>query len=252
MSSILKLIKHIIKMKAIILAAGLGTRLKNITENKPKALIEVNGKTMLEIAILNLKNQGINNFLINIHHLGNSIIDFLAYNNNFGVNITISDERNHLLDTGGAILKAKKFISGNEPVLVHNVDIISDVNFSNLVEFHRKSESVATLCVRKRNTQRLLLFNNELYLIGWANINKKEFRWVEKSYSEYDMYAFSGIYVISPKFVDLITHTDRFSIIDSWLEIAKKNILTGYLDTSKRWYDLGTTEKINFAEKALK
>ena len=185
-----------------------------------------------------------------IMHLGTA--SALAYNNNFGVNITISDERNHLLDTGGAILKAKKFISGNEPVLVHNVDIISDVNFSNLVEFHRKSESVATLCVRKRNTQRLLLFNNELYLIGWANINKKEFRWVEKSYSEYDMYAFSGIYVISPKFVDLITHTDRFSIIDSWLEIAKKNILTGYLDTSKRWYDLGTTEKINFAEKALK
>lgn len=237
-------------MKAIILAAGLGTRLKKITQNKPKALVEVNGKTMLEIAILNLKAQGFNNFLINIHHMGNLIIDFLAYNNNFGVNITISDERHCLLDTGGAILKAKQFINGKEPVLVHNVDIISDVNIKNLMENHRKSDRVATLCVRKRDTQRLLLFNNSLHLIGWVNIKKKEFRWVDKSHSEYDKYAFSGIYVISPKFVDLITQTGKFSIIDAWLEIAKKNIISGYIDISKQWHDLGTPEKINFAENS--
>lgn len=237
-------------MKAIILAAGLGTRLKNITQNKPKALVEVNGKTMLEIVILNLKARGFNNLLINIHHKGNLIIDFLANNNNFGVNITISDERQSILDTGGAILKAKNFIEGNQPVLVHNVDIISDVNIKSLMEHHRKSNSIATLCVRKRNTQRLLLFNNSLHLIGWVNIKKKEFRWVKKSHSNYDMFAFSGIYVISPKFTELITQTGKFSIIDSWLDIAKKNILSAYIDTSKQWSDLGTIEKINFVENS--
>ena len=235
-------------MKAIILAAGLGTRLKNITQNKPKALVEVNGRTMLEIAILNLKAHGFNNFLINIHHMGNSIIDFLACNNNFGVNITISDERQCILDTGGAILKAKDFIVGEEPVLIHNVDIISNVNIRDLMQQHRKSRSIATLCVRKRDTERFLLFNKDLQLIGWVNIKNNEFRWVGESQSEYGMYAFSGIYVISPKFVDSITHTGKFSIIDSWLEIAKENTLSGYIDTSKQWHDLGTIEKIKFAE----
>lgn len=235
-------------MKAIILAAGLGTRLKYITQNKPKALVEVRGKTMLEIAILNLKAQGINNFLINIHHYGNSIIDFLTYNNNFGVNITISDERKRILDTGGAILKAKEFIVGKEPVLVHNVDIISDVNIKDLLLTHKKSKSIATLCVRKRDTERFLLFNKDLSLIGWVNIKKNEFRWIGGSQSDYDMYAFSGIYVISPKFVNLMTHVGKFSIIDSWLEIAKNNPISGYIDSSKRWYDLGTIEKIKFAE----
>lgn len=237
-------------MKAIILAAGLGTRLKNITQNIPKALVEVNGKTMLEIAILNLKNQGFNNFLINIHHQGKSIIDFLSSKNNFGVNIIISDERDRLLDTGGAIFKAKKFIAGNEPVLVHNVDVISDVSIPSLFEYHKKNDAVATLCVRKRETQRFLLFNNSNNLIGWTNVKKKEFKWVDKSYSKYHYYAFSGIYVISPKFVELIKQTGKFSIIDSWLEIANNNIINAYVDISNQWHDLGTIEKINIAEKS--
>jgi|FLOH01.1.fsa_nt_gi N-acetyl-alpha-D-muramate 1-phosphate uridylyltransferase len=237
-------------MKAIILAAGLGTRLKKITQDMPKALVEVNGKTMLEIAILNLKNQGFNHFLINIHHEGKSIIDFLASKNNFGVNIIISDEREQLLDTGGAILKAKEFIAGNEPVLVHNVDVISDVNISKLFNYHKNNNAVATLCVRKRETQRFLLFNNSNNLIGWTNLRNKEFKWVNKSYSEYYSYAFSGIYVISPKFVDLIKQTGKFSIIDSWLEIANTNIINAYVDTANQWHDLGTIEKIIIAEKS--
>ncbi len=235
-------------MKAIILAAGLGTRLKEITQNIPKALVEVNGKTMLEIALLNLKKQGINNFLINIHHHGKSIIDFLATNNNFGVDITISDERNQLLDTGGAILKAKDFIKGYEPILVHNVDVISDVKIQSLIEYHNTNDSVVTLCVRKRETQRLLLFNKSLFLIGWVNLKTNEFKWVDKSYLNYSKYAFSGIYVISPRFVDLIQQSGKFSIIDTWLEMAMNNILKGYIDTSKQWHDLGTLEKIKIAE----
>jgi len=238
-------------MKAIILAAGLGSRLKKLTQDKPKALIEVNGITMLESVIMKLKNQGITEFLINIHYLGQNIIDFLSNNNNFGVNITISDERQKLLDTGGAILKARHFISGNEPVLVHNVDIISDVNFNELLNNHNDSNCVATLCVRKRDSGRGLLFNNRMHLVGWTNIEKHEFRWVNKKHINYDTFAFSGIYMIAPEFADLITQTGKFSIIDTWLEIAKKNTISGYVDTSIVWHDLGTVEKINIAENKI-
>jgi len=235
-------------MKAIILAAGLGSRLKNITSNKPKALVEVNGKTMLELVIQNLKKQGVTDFLINIHHFGESIIEFLAINNNFGTNITISDERNQLLDTGGAILKAQNFILGNEPVLVHNVDIISDVNITDLLNYHKKNGSIATLCVRKRDSSRGLLFSKNMHLVGWTNIAKNEFKWVNKVYNNYSLFAFSGIYMISPRFVEEIKQSGKFSIIDTWLKVAKNNFISGFIDSSNTWHDLGTIEKINQAE----
>jgi len=235
-------------MKAIILAAGLGSRLNTITSNKPKALVEVNGKTMLELVIQNLKKQGITNFLINIHHFGESIIDYLLENKNFGVSITISDESDQLLDTGGAILKAQNFISGNEPVLVHNVDIISDVKITDLLKFHVKTGSIATLCVRKRESGRGLLFNSEMHLVGWTSIEKNEFKWVNKIYDEYNLFAFSGIYMISPKFVEEIKQKGKFSIIDTWLKVAKSNYISGFIDSSETWHDLGTAEKINLAE----
>ena len=239
-------------MKAIILAAGLGSRLKRLTKDKPKALIEVNGIAMLESVIMKLKNQGITEFLINIHYLGQNIIDFLSNNNNFGVNITISDERKQLLDTGGAILKAHSFITGNEPILVHNVDIISDVNIKELLNYHNNNNCVATLCVRKRDSGRGLLFNKKMHLVGWTNIEKQEYSWVNKKLINYNTFAFSGIYVIAPEFADLITQTGKFSIIDTWLEMAKKNTISGYLDRSLTWHDLGTVEKINLAENDYK
>ena len=231
-------------MKAIILAAGLGSRLKNITSNKPKALVEVNGKTMLELVIQNLKKQGVTNFLINIHHFGESIISYLSENNNFGVSITISDERNQLLDTGGAILKAQYFIEGKEPVLVHNVDIISDVKITDLLNYHTKTRSIATLCVRKRDSGRGLLFNENMHLVGWTNVAKHEFKWVIKTYDYYNLFAFSGIYIISPKFIEEIKQRGKFSIIDTWLQVAKNNSISGFIDSSDTWHDLGTIEKI--------
>ncbi|NQU33951.1 MAG: NTP transferase domain-containing protein [Bacteroidetes bacterium] len=238
-------------MKAIILAAGLGSRLKHVTHDKPKALVEVGGITMLESVILKLKSQGINELLINIHHFGQSIIDFLDTRNNFGVNITISDERDLLMDTGGAILKAKKFILGNEPVLVHNVDVISNVNIKELLALHTERKSMATLCVRRRDSQRGLLFNNNNLLIGWTNLGDKKYRWVNHSYTDYSLFAFSGIYLINPDFVDHITQTGVFSIIDTWLDIAKNHPISGYIDTSSIWHDLGTMDKICDAEKKL-
>ena len=235
-------------MKAIILAAGLGSRLGKLTADKPKALIEVNGKTILESVIQNLKQQGVNNFLINIHHLGQSIINYLNDNDNFGVDITISDEREQLLNTGGAILKARNFIKGDEPVLVHNVDIISTIDIQRLLGYHKKTNSMATLCVRKRKSGRGLLFNKNMQLTGWTNVEEHEFKWVNDDHDNYNMYAFSGVYMIAPEFVDLITQTGNFSIIDTWLEIAENNKISGYIDKSDTWHDLGTIEKINIAE----
>jgi len=236
-------------MKAIILAAGLGSRLKSITKRMPKALVEVNGKTMLEHTIITLKEQGIVDFLINIHHFGQDIIDFVKHNNNFGVNISISDERGKLLDTGGAILKAHDFITGIEPVLVHNVDIVSSVSITDLYNFHTKSNSIATLCVRERESGRGLLFNTNMQLVGWTNTEKNLFRWVDNHLPDYKLFAFSGVYIISPNFTSKIKLTGSFSIIDAWLNMAKNDAISGYIDTSKIWHDLGTFEKIRNAEK---
>ncbi len=236
-------------MKAIILAAGLGTRLKNITSCMPKALVPVNGKTMLEIVIQNLKSQGITKFLINIHHFGDDIIKYLNTNKNFGVSITISDERNQLLDTGGAILKAHNFVEGNEPILVHNVDIISNLIISKLLKYHTDNNNVATLCVRNRSSNRGLLFNNKMHLVGWTNVKNNEFRWVDNKCKNYHMFAFSGIYIISPEFTTLISQSGTFSIIDTWLDLAKNNTVAGYVDESDLWHDLGTAQKIELAER---
>lgn len=239
-------------MKAIILAAGLGSRLNNITKHKPKALVEVNGVTMLEIVISKLISYGVKDFLINIHHFSNDIEKFLERKNNFGVNITISDESKELLDTGGAILKAKEFIHGNEPILIHNVDIISDFDITNLLNTHIKDNSIATLCVRKRNSTRGLLFNEKSNLVGWTNISENKIRWVNKKFDDYNTLAYSGIYMINPLFVDLISQTGKFSIINTWLDIAKSHKIVGYIDESPTWHDLGTIEKINNAEKSIK
>lgn len=235
-------------MKAIILAAGLGSRLKNMTKDKPKALVEINGITMLEMVIQNLKSQGIVEFMINIHHLGQNIIDFLDANNNFDVQITISDERDKLLNTGGAILKATKFIDGNEPVLVHNVDILSDINYQQLFDYHSKNHNLVTLCVRKRDTNRMLLFDNYNNLKGWVNKKTGEQKWVDDSSNNYKQLAYSGIYIIRPEFPDHIKESGSFSIIDSWLEIAKNNTIKAFIDDSQVWHDLGTLERIKNAE----
>ena len=153
-------------MKAMIFAAGLGTRLKPLTDNTPKALIPINGKPMLEHVILKLKDAGFHQIAINIHRLGDQIIDFLAANNNFGVQIYLSDERDYLLDTGGGIKHAAAFLQGNEPFLIHNVDIMSNIDLRALYNHHLEMNPLATLLVSKRNTSRYLLFNKENKLCG--------------------------------------------------------------------------------------
>lgn len=156
-------------MKAMIFAAGTGSRLKPLTDHTPKALIPIGGKPMLEHVILKLKSSGFDQIVINLHHLGNQIVDFLEANNNFGVRIEISDESDYLLDTGGGIKKATSLLCGNEPFLIHNVDILSNVDLKKLYDTHVQTNPLATLLVSQRNTSRYLLFNKENRLCGWRN-----------------------------------------------------------------------------------
>ena len=187
-------------MKAMIFAAGLGTRLKPLTDHMPKALVPVAGRPMLEHVILKLKAAGFNELVINIHHFGEQILDFLRANQNFGLTIHISDERDCLLDTGGGIRKAEPFFRGNEPFLIHNVDILSDTDLKALYEYHRQSGNDATLLASRRKTIRYLLFDDEKRLCGWINKDTLQTKPEGFAYNpeHHHEYAFSGIHVISP------------------------------------------------------
>lgn len=239
----------------MIFAAGMGTRLKPLTDNVPKALLPVAGKPMLEHVILKLKAAGFNQIVINIHHFGDQILDFLAANHNFGVQIRISDERDYLLDTGGGIKKASAFLQGKEPFLVHNVDILSNVDLLKLYNSHLQTNALATLLVSRRKTSRYLLFNKEKKLCGWRNRETGEV----KSYypyfdpEQYDEYAFSGIHVISPKIFDWLDEwTGKFPIINFYLSICAKTSLLAYPAENLRLLDIGKPETYAQAEEWMR
>ena len=238
-------------MKAFILAAGLGTRLGELTKDKPKALVCVNGKPMLQLLLENLIKQGFDKFLINIHYHGDKITKFLADNKNFGVDIEISDERQKLLDTGGAIKKAAGFFKGSELVLVHNVDVFTDLNFSDFIENHKKSEALITLFVRNRNSSRKLLFDDGFNLKGWQNLKTGDYKWVDEPLKNYVERAYSGIYIASQEYPVKIKSEGSFPVVSQWLSLAKTEKITGVEHNDSLWFDLGTKEKIEEAERVI-
>ncbi len=239
-------------MKAFILAAGLGTRLLHLTADKPKAMVLINKKPMLENLILNLKKQGFNNFVINVHHFADQIEYFLKEHNNFDCNIQISDEREKLLDTGGALLHAKHFFSKSENILIHNVDILSDINYQKIFDYHQKNNALATLVVRKRESSRKLLFNEEMQLCKWKNIKTGEEKIAKKTADKLSEYSFSGIHIVNTQIFNLISETGRFSVIDLYLRLAKSNKIIAFKDNSDFWLDLGKPETLKKAENILK
>ena len=242
-------------MKAMIFAAGLGTRLKPLTDSTPKALLPINGKPMLEHVILKLKDAGVHQIAINVHHLGDQIINFLAANKNFGIQIHISDERDYLLDTGGGIKHAAAFLQGNEPFLIHNVDILSDIDLRALYNHHIETNPLATLLVSKRNTSRYLLFNKENKLCGWRNRETGEVKSFYPDFdpNQYNEYAFSGIHVLSPKIFDWMEEwTGKFSIINFYLSICAKANIHAYADEDLHLIDVGKPKTLQVAEKWMK
>lgn len=239
----------------MIFAAGLGTRLKPLTDHTPKALIPIDGKPMLEHIILKLKKAGFRQIVINIHHLGQQILDFLEANQNFGIEIYISDERDYLLDTGGGIKQAEKFLHGNEPFLIHNVDILSDIDLNALYNCHLQTNPVATLLVSKRQTSRYLLFNKENKLCGWRNHETGEVKSFYPQFDprQYNEYAFSGIHILSPKIFEWMEEwTGKFSIIHFYLSICAKTNIQAYAADHLQLIDIGKPETLAKAEEWIK
>lgn len=238
----------------MIFAAGLGTRLKPLTDDKPKALIPINGKPMLEHVILKLKAAGFRHVIINIHHFGQQIIDFVAANDNFGIKIQFSDESDYLLDTGGGIKKASSLLQSREPFLVHNVDIISNVDLRALYNHHLTNKPLATLLVSKRETSRYLLFNKELKLCGWRNRDTGE---VKSYYPDFDPkqymeYAFGGVHVLSPEIFNWMEEwTGKFPIIHFYLSICAKANIQAYPSNNLTLFDVGKLDSLVKAEEWL-
>ena len=230
-------------MKAMILAAGTGTRLGPLTDKTPKALVPVNGIPMLEHVIVKIKAAGFTQLIVNIHHFGEQIIDFLASKDNFGMDIRISDERNNLLDTGGAIKQAREFLDGGEPFLVHNVDIFSAIDLRTMYNTHLHADALATLFVSRRQSSRPLLFNHEDRLCGWRNYETGAMRLSDPAFdpSMYFEYAFGGIHVISPEiFKHMEDWTEKFSIINFYVSICQKRPIRFYTENNLQWIDAGT------------
>ena len=239
----------------MIFAAGTGSRLKPYTDHIPKAIIPIDGKPMLEHIILKLKAAGFTEIIINVHHLGEQINEFLAGKDNFGITIHISDERDYLLDTGGGIKHAAQFLQGDEPFLVHNVDIISNVDLKALYQHHLDTNPLATLLVSKRDTSRYLLFNKENKLSGWRN---KETGEVKSYYPDFDPsihneFAFNGIHVISPQIFEWMDEwTGKFSIINFYLAVCAKTPIQAFEQADLRILDIGKPDALELAQDFIK
>lgn len=235
-------------MKAMILAAGYGTRLKPLTNNKPKALVEVQGAPLLQHAINNLKKFGFNDIIINIHHFADQIIEFLKINNNFGLNIQISDESEQLLDTGGGIKRAKEYL-GNETFLVYNVDILTNIDIRKLIDQHKRSDALATLAVKERETTRQILFDEENNLCEWRNVVTNEVKSCRKPSGNLKPLGFNCIHVINPEIFDLFIEEGAFSIMDFYLRIAKTHNIKAFITNDAEWYDIGRFSHIEEINK---
>ena len=239
-------------MQAMIFAAGLGTRLKPLTDTMPKALVMVGGKPLIEHVVEKLKASGAERIVVNVHHFASQVIDYLQENDNFGVDVRISDESERLLDTGGGIKKARPMFMPDAPILIHNVDILSNVDLGRLYYGHGDVD--ATLLVSERKTKRYLLFDNDMRLVGWTNTDTGE---VKSPYpglrvGDCRMLAFSGIHVFSPRLFPLMDDfPNKFGIIDFYLNVCSKAVVKGCVQPGLRLLDVGKLDTLAEAERFL-
>jgi len=227
--------------KAMILAAGLGTRLKPLTENKPKALLEWEGKPLLEQVILKLKAAGFTSIIINVHHLADLIMDFVRQMDHFGIEIEFSHEKDELLDTGGGIANASWFF-GQDPFLVYNVDILSDIDLGAMYEDHLKSGSMATLAVKERVTSRSLLMDEDGKLKGWRDNRTGETILCGTTSKGLAPIAFSAIHIMDPRVFKLFPKEKRFPLMPFYLDLAKTHPVNLYRHDRDSWKDMGKLE----------
>lgn len=235
-------------MQAFILAAGLGTRLKPMTDHIPKALVEVQGQPLLKIAIDNLIRQGVTRIVVNVHHFADMVCQYLQQQH-WDVPVIISDERELLLDTGGGLKKAEPLFSANEPILIHNVDILSHLIIPDLQRKHIDSMALATLVVGRRETSRYLLFDAQGQLTGWENKQTGETRWAQLPTEHFQELAFDGIALIDPQLLQLLPPpATPYSIIPTYLEIARSHRINYFELNSKDWLDVGKPQTLSQAQ----
>jgi NDP-sugar pyrophosphorylase family protein len=238
----------------MILAAGLGTRLRPLTNDRPKALVEIGGRTLLEITLRRLASFGIHEVIVNVHHFAEMVSAYLNNNNNFGMRIEISRE-DVLLDTGGGLKKAGWFFlesdDQRQPFILHNVDVISTIDLARMVNAHRESNALATLAVQQRKTSRYLLFDDQGQLCGRRSGDQAPE--LVRKVSHPNEFAFSGVHVISPRLLPMITEEGVFSIIQTYLRLAqgRENLLAFRAD-QYYWRDLGKPENVSAAEKDIR
>jgi NDP-sugar pyrophosphorylase family protein len=245
-------------MKAMIFAAGLGSRLRPLTDDRPKALVEINGRTLLEITLARLREFGIREVVINVHHFADKLIDYLQSHNNFGFRIDVSRE-DRLLDTGGGLKKAAHFFladaraaQAEEPIVVHNVDVVSALDIARMVEEHLANKALATLAVQDRKTSRYLLFDDQRQLCGRRMGDQATAEIVRPSRRVQPL-AFSGIHIVSARLLTKLTEDGAFSIITSYLRLAGEGEkIMGFRADACYWRDLGRPEDLKQAEKDLK
>jgi NDP-sugar pyrophosphorylase family protein len=236
-------------MKAMILAAGLGTRLRAMTATRPKALVQIGDRTLLELTLLRLREFGIRDVIINVHHFADMIVDFLKAHDNFGMRLEISRE-DLLLDTGGGLKKAGWFFANDtEPFILHNVDVISTIDFARMLEVHREKDALATLATQHRESSRYLIFDESGGLCGWRRVREQKLDMVRSS-ERTDEVAFSGIHIIAPRLIGMIHDSGTFSIIPTYLRLAGlgEKIIAFNADGYK-WRDLGTPEHVAEARR---
>lgn len=253
LSSLFKLLSpHFCPVKALLLAAGLGTRLKPFTDKHPKALATVHGSTLLEWNIRYLQRFGIEDVIVNVHHFADQIEETLRANNGFGSRVTISDERDEVLETGGGLLKAAPFFSGEDAFVVMNVDALTNLDLGAMLEQHRRQSPIATLAIQQRETTRFLLFDEELRLCGWRNIGPPLIERTARECAEPKGFGFVGVQILTPAFLQSIGRTGKFSIIDSYMDAAPEHEVLGYDCTDALFIDVGKPESLARAAELFK
>jgi NDP-sugar pyrophosphorylase family protein len=242
----------------MVLAAGLGTRLRPLTDNRPKALVEINGRALLEITLSRLRTFGVHDVIINVHHFADMVVDYLKKNDNFGMHIEISREE-ELLDTGGSLKKAAWFFKGSRghsgkeaPFILHNVDVLSTIDLERMWQLHFETEALATLAVQDRETSRYLLFDERRELSG-RRAGRDQPPELVRPAQQLQAWAFSGIHIISPRLLTMMTEDGAFSIITSYLRLAAQGEkILAFRADKYYWRDLGTPEGVAQAAKDLK
>jgi mannose-1-phosphate guanylyltransferase len=244
-------------MKAMVLAAGLGTRLRPLTHDRPKALVAVGGRSLLEITLTRLRDFGINDVIINVHHYADIVIEYVRAAGNFGMHIEFSRE-DVLLDTGGGLKKAAWFLGGDssanqdEPFILHNVDVISSIDLQRMFQQHKESAALATLAVQERKTSRYLLFDEHAQLCGRRFVKEEKTEIVRQSQQMSEL-AFSGIHVISPRIFPLLTEDGVFSIVPAYLRLAAEGEkIAAFRADEYYWRDLGKPDNIRQAEEDIR